>query len=508
MRRVRQQKQQQQVQQPRNHKKERKQPMFKKWLIEKGIKFVIALAALGVGIWYLSYSIGGASLSYTSVDNFMKQISSHGGVAGKNGCFLCYYIQELFDIMGNATETLWVGLVQHLWILMALGFGIFMVVHTIKYLHEQAASKDVKDLTNAEPKLDFNKWFEKVWKTGVRVMIAGALIGAINWSGTSVLKITTNLIVTPVMYVGSLLSMAATGVISGAECTIDVATANSNILSTVLQPFICMMDNLNTVMLAGAGGGFALMNYSWLGLGGGVFTWLAGLGLVILFLIIGFDLVFQVLNVVFKLVFVVIFMPLLIAAVAFEQVWGLAKTAMGNAIEILVNAAVSVLKISLKITLVYAVVYFSADAFYPNPSDGFTSIMPPLLGKITPSNSDAQTMSVMQAFTKCEQVSLVDGELDKDTFKQCFMAQKRDVESQYKNAFDFMENGLDFLLFMIGVFFLYFWVISPEVDKLLNYNKVGEDKFNYGQWVKDTGKAAYNLPGKAFNAIRDKWKQG
>ena len=38
---------------------------------------------------------------------------------------------------------------------------------------------------------------------------------------------------------------------------------------------MCVVGNLNTVMLAGAGGGFALMNYAWLELNdntGGTFT--------------------------------------------------------------------------------------------------------------------------------------------------------------------------------------------------------------------------------------------
>ena len=47
-------------------------------------------------------------------------------------------------------------------------------------------------------------------------------------------------------------------------------------------------------MLAGAAGGFAMMNYAWLDMGGGAFTWLAGLSLVLMFLIIGFDLFFQI----------------------------------------------------------------------------------------------------------------------------------------------------------------------------------------------------------------------
>ena len=480
--------------------------MFKKWLIEKGIKLLIGAIALGVGIWYLSHSIGGASLSYTSLDTFMKQINVEGG---DKGCFLCVYIGQLFAIIGDATEMFWVGIVRNLWILMALGFGIFLIAHTLKFFSDQANSKDVKDLTNTTPKLEFNKWFDKVWKTGIRVIIAGALIGAINWSGTAALRTTTKFIVTPVMYIGSALSTMATGVINGENYeNINLFEESDNIMEPVLQPFTSAMENLNTVMLAGAGGGFALMNYAWMGLGGGLFTWLAGLALVLMFLFIGFDLVFQILNVVFKLIFIIIFMPLMIAAAAFEQVWSLAKTVMNSAITILINSAVSILKISIKIIIIYAIVYFSADAFYPKPVDGFTSILPPLLGKITPENQDAETMAVMNVFKECEQVSLVDGQMDKDKFKNCFLTERRVVELRYEGAFDFMDQGLEFLLFMIGVSFFYFWIVSPKVDELLNASKEDKNKFDYGQWLKDFGKTTYNAPGKIVNAIRDKMKEG
>ena len=482
--------------------------MLKKWLIEQGLKFLMGAIALGIGIWYLSSSIGGASLSYTSLDTFMQQIGAgDGNVSSVNGCFLCGYIGELFAVLGRATEMFWNGIVHSLWILMAIGFGIFLIFHTIKYLRDQAESKDVKDLTNAEPKLDFSKWFDKVWKTGLRIMIAGALIGAINWSGTSALRTVTNITVTPVMYIGTQLSMAATGVISGAQCDMpEIADNDEEVLTPVLHPFMCVMGNLNTVMLAGAGGGFALMNYSWAGLGGGLFTWLAGLALVIMFLVIGFDLLFQVLSVIFKLIFIIIFMPLLIAAAAFEQVWNLAKGILDSGINMIINSAISILKISLKITIIYAVVYFAADKFYPSPEDGFTTILPPLLTSITPENIDAQTMSVMNVFSTCERVSIVDGEIDKDKFVSCFNAQRSVVESHYPNAFDFMDDGFDFLLFMIGVFFLYFWVVSPKIDKLLTPN--GSEPFDYGKWVKDFGKTAYNAPVNIYTKVRDKLKEG
>ena len=480
--------------------------MIKKWLISKAFKLVMGAIALGIGIWYLSSSIGGASLSYISVDTFMQQIGAgQHNQMGVAGCFLCNYIGDLFGVMGRATEMFWTGIVHNLWILMAIGFGIFLIVHTVQILREQATSKDVKDLTNNEPKLDFEKWFDKVWKTGVRLLIAGTLIGALNWSGTSALRTITNITVTPVMYVGSMLSMAATGVISNKTCEMTTIAQNEkDVLTPVLQPFMCVMNNLNTVMLAGAGGGFALMNYSWMDLNddgaGGVFTWIAGLGLVIIFLLIGFDLLFQVLTVIFKLIFIIIFMPLLLAAVGFEQVWGLAKGLMNTAINMLVNSAVTILKISLKICIIYAIVFFSADSFYPGPQDGFTTILPPLLSEATPNNLDAQTMSVMNAFSTCEHVALVDGKMDRDLFRQCFRQQQRIVEAKYPDAFAFMSDGFDFLLFMIGIAFLYFWIVSPKIDALLTA-KDGKE-FDYGQWVKDAGKVAYNAPEKIYYGVK------
>ena len=483
--------------------------MIKKWLIEQGLKCLMGAIALGIGIWYLSNSIGGASLSYTSVDAFIQQIgATDGDVASVNGCFLCVYLGDLFAVLGRATEMFWNGIVHNLWILMAVGFGIFIIFHTLNFIREQSSSKDIKDLSDNEPKLDFKKWFEQVWKTGVRVLVAGALIGALNWTGTSTLKAVTNLTVTPVMYIGANLSMVATGVISGAKCEIPEMTDKAeDILTPVSRPFMCVVGNLNTVMLAGAGGGFALMNYAWLDLNdkvGGVFTWLAGLALVIMFLIIGFDLLFKILSVFFKLIFIIIFMPLLIAAAAFEQVWKLAKGLLDSAINMLVNSAIDILKISLKIIIIYAVVYFAADKFYPGPEDGFTSVLPPLISTIKPENMDAQTMSVMNAFSNCEKVSLINGEMNKEKFTQCFKTQRSVIEKRYPGAFDFMDDGFDFLLFMIGVFILYFWVVSPKIDGLLGSES--KESFDYGQWIKDVGKTAYNAPVNIYNKVREKLK--
>lgn len=465
------------------------------------MRLLMGAIALGVGIWYMASSIGGASLTYTSTDSFLFAIgATDGNIANANGCFLCGYIADLFSVIGNGTERFWDIIVKNLWIVMAVGFGVFLFVYTTQYIFD--AMKTTANLDTSAKKLELKGWFDKVWRQGARVMIVGVLIGALGMGGTTALRTIANITITPVMFLGAQLSMAATGVIDGATCMpTDVLSGANDILSPVLAPFMCVIGNLNSVMLAGAAGGFALMNYSWLGFGGGMFTWLAGLGAVLMFLIIGFDLFFQILSVIFKLIFLIIFLPLFLAAAAFEPVWRVASGLVDKAIKMLVGSAVKIIAITLKILIIYAVVAFAADEFFPGPIDGYSAIMPPLLGQDT-SHVSAETLSVMNAFRQCESVSLVDGMMDAGLFKDCFIGQHAMIEAQYPGAFDFMDDGWDFVMMIIGIFFLYFYIVSPKIDKLLGGN--GGEEFDYGKWVKDLGKRAWRAPQDWVSGIAKK----
>lgn len=470
--------------------------MMKAKLISIAIRVVMWAIALGLGIWYLSSSIGGAALTYTSMDNFMSAIGASDDIAAANGCFMCGYIAELFTVISDAAEMFWTAMLDNIWILLVIGFGIFLFVYTAQYIFD--AAKQTTTLDGKDKKLEFSAWFDKIWRQAARVMMVGAALGVLGLGGTTALRTITNITITPVMYVGAELSMAATGVTDATQCgAMDVATTG-DILNPVLQPFMCVMGNLNSVMLAGAAGGFAMMNYAWLGLGGGAFTWVAGLALVIMFLIIGFDLFFQVLSVVFKLVFLIIFLPLLIAAYAFEGTWKLAGNVVGGAINMLVKSAVRIIAISLKVLIIYATVSFAADEFFPGPHDGYSVIMPPFMGQ-TVQNPDAKTLSVMNVFSTCELVGLADGEMDADKFKDCFTAQRAMVERQYPGAFDFLTDGWDFLLIMFFMFLLYFYVVSPRIDAMLG--KDGRELFDFGTWTKDLGKKIWSAPQQIFDAI-------
>ena len=254
---------------------------MKKLLLGYLIRFVFGAIALGVGIWYLSSSIGGASLSYTNIDNFMSAIG-----AG-DGCFMCQYVNDLFAVLGTASESFWNAILNNLWILMTIGFGIFLMIHSVQYIYK--AMMENTALDTKEKKLAFAPWFDTVWRQGVRIMIVGALIGAFGMGGVASLKTLSNITINPVMYIGSELSMAATGVSNSLQC-VPAHFDMNNPMASVSNSFMCIIGNINTVMLAGGAGGFALMNYAWMGLGGGVMTWVAGLLIVIMFIVMGFDL--------------------------------------------------------------------------------------------------------------------------------------------------------------------------------------------------------------------------
>ena len=475
--------------------------MIKIKIILTIFKILMWASVLGLGVWYLSNALGGASITYTSLDNFLVAAGvENGDITTANGCILCKYIVNLFSVLGRATEMFWSAMLKNLWIVMIIGFGIYVVIEVIKHLFE-ATKQTTKD-EETEKKLEFWSWFEKIVKQAIRVGVIGLLIGGLSMGGTSSLKLVSNITITPVMYLGSELSRAATGLASASQCNALVTSANEQIqgneatdfLNPVLTPFLCVIGNINSVMLAGAAGGFSMMNYAALDMGGGAFTWLAGLGLVLMFLVIGFDLFFQILSVVFKLIFIIIFLPLILAAAAFETTWSFANGLVDKAINMLVSSAVRIVAITLKVLIVFGTVSYVADMYFPGPQDGYSVVIPPLLTNQAPTDPDAETLSVLKVFSTCESVSLVDGLVDEEKFIECFTKEKAEVESQYPGAFDFLDDGWDFLVMMAFIFALYFLVISKKIDKLLGSD--GKEEFDYGGWLRQLTTSTIRMPMK------------
>lgn len=455
------------------------------------VKLLMGAIALGVGIWYLSSSIGGAALTYSSTENFLTAIGvEDGNIANASGCFLCKYISDLFSAVGTATEQFWSALLNGLMILIALGFGLYIIYTGIT--HVWAATKSTAGTKIEEKKIEFKPWFEKIVKQGIRVLIVMVLLGGASLGGVATLKILAEIIITPILYLGGLLGMVASGIAESASCAIPPADA-TDILTPVMGPFMCVIGNINAVVLAGAAGGFALMNYAWLGLGGGLFTWIAGLGLVIMFLCIGFDLVFQILSVIFKNIFLIIFLPLFVASYAFEGAWKLANGLVNKGINMLIGTAMKTVVIALKVVIIYSTVAYSADYCFPG-----SAMLPPLLGSLSEISGD-QSLAVTEAFATCESVSLVDGVIDEDRFQNCFTAKRAEVEREYPGAFDFLENGWDFMVMMAALFALYFLVLRNRIEAMLP--SVGNEDFDFGGQIKQLGKNIWSLPSQIVGKI-------
>ncbi|MDR0803665.1 MAG: hypothetical protein LBO08_01060 [Rickettsiales bacterium] len=468
------------------------------WLV----KLVFWLILMGIGIWYLSSSIGGASLSYSSMDGFLRAIGACNGdvcdIAAANGCFLCRYIGDLFGMIGTTAESFWAAMLNFIWILLGIGFGIYLFVHTGKTM--LAANK--KNAAADTGKLDWKEWFDGdggVKNQLIRILIVGGIIGAVSYFGTDILKIITDVTVRPVMYVGSELAMASTGIVSAASC--GGGAAAEGIMGPALQPLMCIIGNLNAVILAGAAAGFSLMNYAWMGLGGGLFTWLAGMGLLIIFLYIGFNIFFDILTIIFQLVFVIIFLPLFIASAAFKGTWKLMDGVLGNGVSMLADCAIRVVGVSLKTVIIYAIVAVSAT------ENGFDSILVGGLmdGGAVQMEIPQGKQEVAQVFSTCEARSKdSDGLVDEDLFKNCFLAEKARVEAMYPGSFDFMDDGWDLILTFAGIYALYFYCLKDKLDGMLK----GKDKngFDFGDKVKDWGQTLWNIPKKMTGWLVGKMK--
>ncbi|MCQ2598959.1 MAG: hypothetical protein MJ187_01100 [Alphaproteobacteria bacterium] len=468
---------------------------MKKVIISFLVKAILPIITISIAIWYVYTSIGGGAITYSSMDRFLNAVGANGNIANTNGCFLCEILEKTFGILGDATEKFWSTIVNALWVLMAIGFGIYLFIYSGQYILD--AAKTTTKLDTNEKKIDFSKWFETIRKLLIRILIVGALIGVLGVGGNTILRAVSYVLITPVLYIGSVLSMMATGAIEGASCYALTNAAN-DVMGPVFQSFMCVIGNLNSVMLAGVAGGFSLMNYAWMGMGGGIFTWMAGLTLVIMFIIIGFDLFFQILTIIFKLIFIIIFLPFLLAAAAWDKTWSVASGAINGAINMIVTSALSIISITLKTIITYATITVAADAYFPAPMDGYTAIFPPTFGQNI-QNPDNQTLSVVNVFKTCEEKASVSGVLDKDKFITCFTAQRAMVERKYPHAFDFMSDGWEFIMIMILIFFLYYYVISPKIDDVLV--KPASDNFDFGGALKTLGKNTYNQAQKYITAF-------
>ena len=456
----------------------------------------------------MSSVLGGTSISYVNLNTFADTIGAGSGdLSDTGGCFMCSYIKDLFDVLGDTSILLWDKIIGKLWIVMALGFGLYVMISAIQHIYE--AMQQSVQINTSEKKIEIKSWLDKLWKNGARILAVGIILGAVGAGGTHSLKAIANITATPILYLGAELGAMATQINGVATCggtdAEELFSNDNNVLDPVFKPFMCVVGNVNAIVMAGAAGGFALMNYSWMGMGGGVITWVAGLALVLMFMYLGFNLFFQILSIMFKLIFVILFIPLLLAAAAFEKIWSKAAGLLKKSIDMLVSAAVKTLAVTLKVVILFGIVSYVADMFFPGPVDGFTAIFPPLAGQSS-TNLASREYAIMNVFKKCEAEANPSDESNKDAYIACFKRERTRVESVHHGAFGFMDDGWDFLLMMIFIFALYLYAIEPKVDKLLpeaNSGSNNKDSLDFGAMLKGYMQTGKKGIGNVYGKIRE-----
>ncbi len=473
------------------------------------IRLLLWIGVIGLGFWYLYDSINGSSLTYVSLDQFMNAIGAcENGTCSVNStsCLLCPYIETLLYLITGAAFAIYDTLIRHTWILLVFGMAIFILFHTYKTLKDSA--DQTTKLDAGERKIDFAKYWEPIQSQGIRLLLVGGFLGVLGFSGSSMMTTISSLTVTPILSVGNSVAMSVTN-IDGKYCTShsnpselnlpDWAArgvdSNATLVSkSIMDPFLCTIGNVNTIMLAGASGGFALMNFGWFD--NHMLHWIMGIALVLMFLFIGFEIVFDIMNIIFSLAILVVFLPLIIASYAFK--YKLFEGVGPNAIGTLAKSMVKMVGVTLKITIIYVMVLFASDKFFPGPVDGYTALFPPEIGLNLSATDASELMArpqIAKIFSDCEQYARTsDGTPDKTKFKQCFMTKK----SQTPEYFDFLNNSFEFFWMMIGLFIFYHALLREKIDKtfLAGGNM---DFFKFGQNVESLFKTGFKniqkLPG-------------
>jgi hypothetical protein len=460
-----------------------------KLLLPYIIKIVVwTLLIIGVVAYYFS-SLSGAQLNFSSLTSFLQSTGACTGdtcdISGANGCLLCGQITELINAIGITSGTLFSAIASHLWILLVLGFAIYMIVsafQTMKESLDNAIGKDgeISDKQN-DIKFDYTGWWNKLWKLGLRVAIVGMILGAISSNTIGIARTLNEITIKPIMQLGAGISMKLANVpdqmcdMTMSENEKTTIAENNIITPDTIKPMMCVSGLINTVSIAGASGGFVMMNLAWMQ--GEYVLWFLGLLLVIFFAFYGLKLFFELMNVVFQVIFYIIYTPVIIASFAFNGVWPIMKNISSGVIKNLTQLAINMIAITLKIVIFYSIIQFAADKYYPGPVDGYNSIFPPeiLQNQTAASASTSDTKpQIANVMMKCEIASKENGVINEEKFKSCWKSE----EKKNPAAFEFLKHPLDFILMLLFLMLFYFYAVESRLTKqFAKFAAVGSTNF-------------------------------
>ncbi|MDR0319557.1 MAG: hypothetical protein LBH81_02345 [Rickettsiales bacterium] len=338
------------------------------------IKPLVWFGAILAVLYYYSASISGESLASVSLPDFLKQIGVCDA-AGKcdiaaAGCIFCPYIRDLIDAVGNASAGVYEAFIGHIWIMLVLGFGIFAALSAWKILKEAAAqTADIS--APGEKSLDIKPWITGLWQQAVRILVVGVFLGALGTLGNSAPRMLTDMTIRPILSIGAFISMKTAGLPSGLceSAAPSEEDKYSLITESATRPLMCMAGVVNTIALLGANKGFATMNQG--SRDNKPLLWFLGLAAAAVFAIYGLKIFFELMNIVFTVLFFIMFLPVVIGALAFSKTWKLAGNVADNMLNQITSMAVGMVAIALKLSIFYALMSYAIDR---NEGDPFAAV--------------------------------------------------------------------------------------------------------------------------------------
>ncbi|MDR0448903.1 MAG: hypothetical protein LBG89_00370 [Rickettsiales bacterium] len=318
------------------------------------MKPLVWLFAIGGALYYYSNALALRPLGNISMD-FSNEI-----------CLFCPYIRELVEAVAGAAGATYGAFVRHIWILLILGFGIFMVLSAWKLLKESADK--TAELGTDEIKFEIRPWIDGLWKQAVRIAVVGVFLGAVGTLGDAAPRLVSDLTIRPILSMGAYISVKVAQLPEN-SCPNDVIPGEDRgphqITSGAMRPLMCMSGILNTITLMGVAKGFETMDKG--GAENNTLLWFLGLATAAVFALYGIRIFFELMNIVFTILFFIMFLPVVIASFAFHETWGIAKNVVDNMLNNVAALAVGMIQIALKLSIFYAIMTFAMDKSEGDP---------------------------------------------------------------------------------------------------------------------------------------------
>lgn len=410
-------------------------------------------------------------------------------------CWSCSIFSNFLDLLGDASARLYIYLSDISWLLIIFGYAVWI----LNYLYKGIV---------IDQNLDFKQMFKDAVKKIITISIVSvALFGfsAGESSKETYLKKMVGTIVdntfVPIFKMGMGISgeIFKVSVGTGSDkfnlCNklyypkykgVDNTNYGDNkngLLSRELkEDILCFVNHVNIVYLSAMTAGANMLSQAW-------HDWLssfgnrpsllgdsiAGLCMVVIFFLMYILVPFSLIDIVFTLGILVVFLPIIIASYAYQDVERV-KNFSKNALLSVWRIAFYMVMYSIFLSIVYSSFLYIADMYYPGPLDGFTYLFPSFMYDANP--------DILREFTECSQQY---GSMSAAGKVMACLKNKTGIE--FLRA-SFSNPGGTFLpMFSFGIISLMIMFGSLKTYTAI----IGGDFLVIGQYIQSIAKTTWNV---------------